>query len=162
MPCISTVLVAIVQQKLPPSSCRGFYDPPSYVLAAPNRRRRCRTRERCLALSVLGLSTIGRIRHVMLPGALPGYLAGLKQGWGLLLAFADGSRADHVLPGVGIGLGQLLNIGRELNQMELVITTITLILIVGIAINLLIFSPLERRVLRNRGLAVDRQGLVAV
>src|SRR6185295_14547447 len=30
---------------------------------------------------VLGLSTIGRIRHVLLPAALPGYLAGLKQGW---------------------------------------------------------------------------------
>jgi NitT/TauT family transport system permease protein len=59
-------------------------------------------------------------------------------------------------PALGIGLGQLLNIGRELNQMELVITTITLLLIVGIAIDLLIFSPLERRVLRNRGLTVDR------
>ena len=30
---------------------------------------------------VLGLGTIGRIRHVLLPAALPGYLAGLKQGW---------------------------------------------------------------------------------
>ncbi len=59
-------------------------------------------------------------------------------------------------PMLGIGLGQLLNIGRELNQMELVITAITLILIVGIAIDLLVFSPLERRLLRNRGLTVDR------
>ncbi len=38
----------------------------------------------------------------------------------------------------------------------MVITAIVLILLVGIAIDLLFFSPLERRVLRNRGLSVDR------
>lgn len=106
---------------------------------------------------VLGLSTIGRIRHVMLPGALPGYIAGLKQGWAFSWRSLMAAELITYSPALGIGLGQLLNIGRELNQMELVITTITLILIIGIAIDLLIFSPLERRVLRNRGLAVDRQ-----
>ena len=30
---------------------------------------------------VLGLSAWGRVRHVMLPAALPGYISGLKQGW---------------------------------------------------------------------------------
>lgn len=29
---------------------------------------------------VLGLSTMGRVRYVLLPGALPGYIAGLRQG----------------------------------------------------------------------------------
>ncbi|MGI8625200.1 MAG: ABC transporter permease [Geodermatophilaceae bacterium] len=105
---------------------------------------------------VLGLSTIGRIRHVMLPGRLPGYIAGLKQGWAFSWRSLMAAELIAYSPALGIGLGQLLNIGRELNQMELVITTITLILIVGIAIDLLIFSPLERRVLRNRGLTVDR------
>ena len=37
--------------------------------------------------------------------------------------------------------------------MPMVFPAILLILVVGIAIDLLIFSPLERRVLRNRGLA---------
>ena len=50
-------------------------------------------------------------------------------------------------PSLGQGLGQLLNIGRELSQMSLVITSITLILAVGVAIELLVFAPLERRVL---------------
>ncbi len=59
-------------------------------------------------------------------------------------------------PLLGLGLGQLLAVGRDLNQMELVITAIVLILLVGIAIDLLFFSPLERRVLRSRGLSVDR------
>jgi len=105
---------------------------------------------------VLGLSTIGRIRHIMPPGALPGYLAGLKQGWAFSWRSLMAAELITYSPALGIGLGQLLSIGRELNQMELVITSITLILIVGIAIDLLIFSPLERRVLRNRGLSVDR------
>lgn len=42
-----------------------------------------------------------------------------------------------------LGLGQLLALGRDLNQMELVITAIVLILLVGIAIDLLFFSPLS-------------------
>jgi NitT/TauT family transport system permease protein len=36
--------------------------------------------------------------------------------------------------------------------MDLVITSIGLILLVGMAVELLVFAPLERRVLRARGL----------
>jgi NitT/TauT family transport system permease protein len=57
-------------------------------------------------------------------------------------------------PQLGQGLGQLLNMGRELSQMALVITAIALILVVGIAIELLVFAPLERRVLNRRGLTM--------
>ena len=57
-------------------------------------------------------------------------------------------------PSLGQGLGQLLNIGRELSQMSLVITSIVLILVVGIAIELLIFAPIERRILVRRGLTI--------
>lgn len=105
---------------------------------------------------VLGLSTMGRIRHVLLPGALPGYLAGLKQGWAFSWRSLMAAELIAYSPALGLGLGQLLAVGRDLNQMELVITTIFLILVVGIAIDLLFFSPLERRILRNRGLSVDR------
>lgn len=105
---------------------------------------------------VLGLSTIGRIRYVVLPGALPGYIAGLKQGWAFSWRSLMAAELIAYSPLLGLGLGQLLAVGRDLNQMELVITSIILILLVGIAIDLLFFSPLERRVLRNRGLSVDR------
>jgi NitT/TauT family transport system permease protein len=40
--------------------------------------------------------------------------------------------------------------------MDLVIASIFLILVVGVAIELLVFAPLERRVLRTRGLTVTR------
>jgi NitT/TauT family transport system permease protein len=103
---------------------------------------------------VLGLSTFGRIRSVLLPAALPGYLGGLRQGWAFAWRSLMAAELITYAPSLGQGLGQLLNIGRELSQMSLVITSITLILFVGIAIELLVFAPLERGVLTRRGLTV--------
>ncbi|HEV7450097.1 MAG TPA: ABC transporter permease [Pseudonocardiaceae bacterium] len=105
---------------------------------------------------VLGLGTVGRIRHVLLPAALPGYLAGLKQGWAFSWRSLMAAELITYSPALGIGLGQQLNIGRELNAMDLVIASILLILVVGIAIELLVFAPVERRVLRARGLTIAR------
>jgi NitT/TauT family transport system permease protein len=103
---------------------------------------------------VLGLSAVGRIRHVLLPAALPGYLGGLRQGWAFAWRSLMAAELITYSPELGQGLGQLLNIGRELSQMSLVITSITLILVVGVAIELLVFAPLERRVLTRRGLTI--------
>ncbi|MGH3835151.1 MAG: ABC transporter permease [Pseudonocardiaceae bacterium] len=105
---------------------------------------------------VLGLGTFGRIRHVLLPAALPGYLAGLKQGWAFSWRSLMAAELITYSPALGIGLGQQLNIGRVLNAMDLVIASILLILVVGVAIELLVFAPVERRVLRARGLTVAR------
>ncbi|HEX6405371.1 MAG TPA: ABC transporter permease [Pseudonocardiaceae bacterium] len=105
---------------------------------------------------VLGLGTVGRIWHVLLPAALPGYLAGLKQGWAFSWRSLMAAELITYSPALGIGLGQQLNIGRELNAMDLVIASIALILVVGVAIELLVFAPVERRVLRARGLTMAR------
>ena len=103
---------------------------------------------------VLGLSTLGRMRHVLLPAALPGYLGGLRQGWAFAWRSLMAAELITYSPDLGLGLGQLLDIGRELSQMSLVITAIVLILVVGIAIELLVFAPIERRVLSRRGLTI--------
>ena len=100
---------------------------------------------------VLGLSTWGRVRHVMLPAALPGYISGLKQGWAFAWRSLMAAELITYSPALGIGLGQLLNIGRDLSQMDLVITSIFLIFVVGVAIELLVFAPIERRVLQPAG-----------
>jgi NitT/TauT family transport system permease protein len=105
---------------------------------------------------VLGLSALGRVRLVLLPAALPGYLGGLRQGWAFAWRSLMAAELITYSPTLGQGLGQLLNIGRELSQMSLVITSIGLILIVGVAIELLVFAPLERRVLQTRGLTTGR------
>jgi NitT/TauT family transport system permease protein len=103
---------------------------------------------------VLGLSALGRTRYVLLPAALPGYLGGLRQGWAFAWRSLMAAELITYSPELGQGLGQLLNIGRELSQMSLVITSIVLILAVGMAIELLVFAPVERRVLSRRGLTI--------
>jgi NitT/TauT family transport system permease protein len=103
---------------------------------------------------VLGLSAVARTRYVLLPAALPGYLGGLRQGWAFAWRSLMAAELITYSPALGQGLGQLLNQGRELSQMALVITSIALILVVGIAIELLVFAPLERRVLNRRGLTM--------
>ncbi|MEU0004416.1 ABC transporter permease [Streptomyces sp. NPDC006314] len=92
--------------------------------------------------------------HIVLPAALPGYLAGLKQGWAFSWRSLMAAEIIASSPDLGIGLGALLENGRNASSMSMVFEAIFLILFVGIAIDLLIFSPLERWVLRSRGLLV--------
>ncbi|MEV6616805.1 ABC transporter permease [Streptomyces sp. NPDC051051] len=92
--------------------------------------------------------------HIVLPASLPGYLSGLKQGWAFSWRSLMAAEIIASSPDLGIGLGALLENGRNASSMAMVFEAILLILFVGIAIDLLIFSPLERRVLRGRGLLV--------
>ncbi|MCL7425602.1 ABC transporter permease [Streptomyces sp. YS415] len=92
--------------------------------------------------------------HIVMPASLPGYLAGLKQGWAFSWRSLMAAEIIASSPDLGVGLGQLLENGRNNASMSQVFLAIFLILLVGIAIDLLLFSPLERRVLRSRGLLV--------
>ncbi|WP_329124521.1 ABC transporter permease [Streptomyces sp. NBC_01465] len=102
----------------------------------------------------LGATGVRGAWHIVLPASLPGYLAGLKQGWAFSWRSLMAAEIIASSPDLGVGLGQLLEQGRETSSMSTVFLAIFLILIVGIAIDLLVFSPLERRVLRSRGLMV--------
>lgn len=102
----------------------------------------------------IGATGLAGVRHVLLPAALPGYIAGLKQGWAFSWRSLMAAELIVNAPDLGTGLGQLLEQGRELQDMSWVLSAILLILIVGIGIELLIFAPIERRVLRSRGLLV--------
>jgi NitT/TauT family transport system permease protein len=103
---------------------------------------------------VLGARGLTSVRHVLLPAALPGYLAGLKQGWAFSWRSLMAAELIVSSPALGTGLGQLMETYRTMQNMSGVITAIILILLVGVAIDLLFFSPLERRILRSRGLLV--------
>jgi NitT/TauT family transport system permease protein len=100
---------------------------------------------------VLGATGWTRIRYVLLPAALPGFLGGLKQGWAF--AWRSLMAAELIVQtGLGTGLGQVLDLGRVTSDMSLVIAAIGLIFLVGIVIELVVFAPLERHVLHSRGL----------
>lgn len=102
---------------------------------------------------VLGASKREHIVHIELPAALPGYVSGLRQGW----AFAWRSLMAAELIAVGgslaLGVGSLLQRGRDLADLPLVMLVILVILLVGALIELLCFAPLERKLLRDRGMS---------
>ena len=104
---------------------------------------------------VLGARGITSARHILLPAALPGYLAGCKQGWAFSWRSLMAAEIIAAGPLLGIGLGAYLKEGSDFNNMPAVIAAIFLILVVGIGIELLVFRPTERRVLRARGLALS-------
>ncbi|HEY4024723.1 MAG TPA: ABC transporter permease [Pseudonocardiaceae bacterium] len=103
---------------------------------------------------VLGAGQLASARHILLPAALPGYLSGLKQGWAFSWRSLMAAELIANSPQLGNGLGQFLENGRSLNDMPTVLAAIVLILVVGIGIDLILFRPVERYVLRSRGLGV--------
>lgn len=101
---------------------------------------------------VLGLGRWGYIRHILLPGALPGYLAGLRQGWAFSWRALMAAELIVTTTKLGFGLGQLMDQGRSLSDMETMLSAVILIFVVGVVVELLFFRPVELAVLRARGL----------
>jgi NitT/TauT family transport system permease protein len=87
--------------------------------------------------------------YVLLPASLPYILSGLKQGW----AFAWRSLISGEMIFVSLGLGQLLMMGRDLNDMSQVIAVMILIIAIGYLVDGLVFKTIERRLQRKWGLA---------
>jgi sulfonate transport system permease protein len=102
--------------------------------------------------TVLGAGRLANIRHILLPAALPGFLGGLKQGWAFSWRSLMAAELIATSPDLGEGLGQVLHNGMSLSDQSLVFFAIFLIFLVGVGIELAIFRPLERSVLRARGL----------
>ncbi|MEY9843389.1 ABC transporter permease [Streptacidiphilus sp. MAP5-3] len=105
----------------------------------------------------LGASGLRGVWHVLLPAALPGYVAGLKQGWAFSWRSLMAAELIASSPALGLGLGAQLEFARENLDMPGVLATIILILVVGIGIEMLVFNPIERHVLRSRGLLTARR-----
>ena len=103
---------------------------------------------------VMGAGRLASARLILLPAALPGYLAGCKQGWAFSWRSLMAAEIIASGPLLGFGLGAYLKEGSDFNDMPAVIAGIFQILVVGIGIELLVFRPVERRVLRARGLAL--------
>lgn len=102
--------------------------------------------------TVLGASRWQLATVVVLPAALPGYVAGLKQGWAFSWRSLMAAEIIAVGGSIGFGLGSMLQQSRELADLASVLGTIILILAIGILIELIVFGPAERRMLRSRGL----------
>lgn len=104
---------------------------------------------------ILGARGPASWRHVIIPAALPAYVAGLKQGW----AFAWRSlMAGELLviiaerPSIGVRL----QFARELSDAAGLQAMMIVVLIIGLLIDGLFFGTLDRRIRKNRGLHVTK------
>jgi NitT/TauT family transport system permease protein len=100
---------------------------------------------------VLGARGIDAYRYVILPAAMPSFVAGLKQGW----AFAWRSLlAGELLVIIAnkASLGQLLQVNRELADSEGLLAIMVVILVIGIVLDSVVFGTVERRIREKRGL----------
>ena len=101
---------------------------------------------------VLGARGLDFARYVLLPAALPGYVSGMRQGWAFSWRSLMAAELIARSPDLGLGVGQLLDAARQNSDIAGVIAGVFTILVIGIAVELCVFAPLERRVLRRRGL----------
>lgn len=86
--------------------------------------------------------------NVILPASLPELVSGLKQGW----SFAWRALMAGEVMTTSIGLGQTLIMGRDLADINQVMLVMIVIVAVGIVIDKCIFSVIEKRLLKKRGL----------
>jgi NitT/TauT family transport system permease protein len=87
---------------------------------------------------------------VILPASLPFIVSGMKQGW----AFAWRSlMAAEIFVTVlsGLGLGQLLQFGRDLHAMDQVVGVMLVIIAIGLLADKFFFSPWEKFLHRRWG-----------
>jgi len=107
--------------------------PTSYIAAARN----------------MGTSEVQLITNVMLPAAFPYLISGFKQGWAFAWRGVIGAEIIFSF----LGLGFLLNVGRELNDISQVISVMLVIMVIGILIDGFVFKKIERKVMSRWGLA---------
>jgi len=97
----------------------------------------------------LGSSGIHFLRTVILPSSVPQLISGLRIAW----AFSWRALMAGELLGAGGGLGQLLEMGRSLGQMDLVISVMIIIGVIGTIMDNVVFLRLERSVQRKWGIS---------
>ena len=99
----------------------------------------------------LGAEGARLFAHVLLPASLPHLVSGLKQGW----AFAWRSLISGEMIFVSLGLGHLLMMGRDLNDMNQVLAVMAVIMAIGQIVDRLVFERLESRIRLKWGLTVS-------
>lgn len=106
--------------------------PPVYVQAARN----------------LGARRLQLYIEVIFPAALPSIISGMKLGWSFAWRSLMAGELLYTLP----GLGNLLMMGRELNDMSQVMAVISVIIALGLISDRWMFGIIERQVRERWGL----------
>lgn len=104
------------------------------------------------AAKTMGANQRELYTKVIFPACTPMLISGLKQGW----SFAWRALMSGEMMSATVGLGQVLLLGRELADINQVMVVMIVIIIIGSVIDKCIFSTVEKRVRKSRGLDRDR------
>lgn len=102
----------------------------------------------------MGATPVGLYRDFVIPAAMPSVVSGLKQGWAFAWRSLLAGELLVIIPGTQT-IGTRLQFARELSDAKGVMATMVVILVIGIVVDSFVFSRLEKRVLRNRGLGAQ-------
>jgi NitT/TauT family transport system permease protein len=105
---------------------------------------------------VLGAQGLATLRHIILPAALPSFVAGLKQGWAFAWRSLLAGELLVLIPGA-FSLGQQLSFSQEFARYDFMYATMIVILVIGVVIDSLFFATAERTIRRRYGF-VDEAG----
>lgn len=100
------------------------------------------------AAKTMGADGMRLLGNVILPASMPAIFTGMKLGW----SFAWRSLMAGELLASGMGLGQVLMIGRDMADMSQVIAVMLMIALLGLSIDRLFFFCFEKRLREKWGL----------
>ena len=107
--------------------------PPIYISAARN----------------MGASGLSLFRHVMIPASTPSLISGFTQAWSFAWHATIGA---EILMAAFLGLGHILDVGREFQLMDQIIASMITIFVIGMIFDRLIFSKIGNKVRDRWGL----------
>jgi NitT/TauT family transport system permease protein len=107
--------------------------PPIYARAARN----------------LGAKGMPLFRYVMIPAATPSLIVGVTQAWSFAWHALIGA---EILMAAYLGLGHILDVGREFQLMDQIIASMITIFAIGLVFDRLVFSKLANKVRDRWGL----------
>ena len=91
-------------------------------------------------------------REVIFPAALPGYVAGLDQAWGF--AWKALMAGELIMAGLRPPASDS-SCSAPRTTCPMLVATVAVIVVIGVAVEYLIFGTVDRRIRRRRGLLVD-------
>ncbi len=100
---------------------------------------------------VLGAEGLAQYRYVILPAALPASVAGLKQGWAFAWRSLMAGELLVLIPGQ-TSVGAQLQFSREFSDAAGLLAMMIVILGIGIVVDVVVFSSVERSIRARRGL----------
>ncbi|MCS6779252.1 MAG: ABC transporter permease subunit, partial [Geminicoccaceae bacterium] len=100
------------------------------------------------AAASLGAGRLAIVREVLLPGALPNIVTGIRTG----LGFAWRGLIAAEMIATSTGLGYMLFLARDFYRTEVIVLGMILVGSIWLALDRLLLAPLERRTIERWGL----------